>query len=659
MSKFKDPFNLSKQSLKRRFNESEINDNTTSNPLLLNIVIEDSTVGNNAENHIEENVHQFPESLIDFEEETLSDFENIESSEADCEMNENFEPSLKQWVIDYGIQQNAVSNLLQILKSNGHPNLPKDCRTFMQTPNKRNVLSINPGYYVHIGLKNGLKKHLINVKELPSEILIDFNIDGVPISKSSTNCFWLILCRIFNLKNPRIFVVGVYNGNQKPENFNEFLNPFVDELIEMIDQSFVIESRVLTLKIRVFILDAPARAAVTGTKGHNAYHGCGKCTVEGDYVSNRVVYIGKGNPRNNLSFRNQSDPDHHNSHSALERLISLDMVKQFPHDYLHVVLLGVVRKLLRLWIAGKPNSLLPNRSVVQISNILENLNKTQPKEFQRRTRKLSHLNYYKGSELRTFLLYTGPFVLKNILPSDKYEHFLLLHASILILCSEDKLSQISVAEKMLEAFVEDFEILYGRENMSFNVHSLLHIVDDVREFGTLDNYSAFGFESFMYKVKRLLKKNNQHLQQISNRIEEKYLFDSFSESEIKFPILKQQKLIRHKQIYLAVETKNFKINNSDRNKWIMSEKFEIIEFEYAEKSNEQILIHGRMIMNTFEFYETPIKSSKFKIYSALPDKSNLRTWDLKSIKYKLFKMHNDENSSLVFFPLFHTHNGAM
>lgn len=129
--------------------------------------------------------------------------------------------------------------------------------------------------------------------------------------------------------------------------------------------------------------------------------------------------------------------------------------------------------------------LLPSRETTKISKRLENLAKNQSPEFQRRARKLADINYYKGSELRTFLLYTGPFVLKNILANEKYNHFLLLHNAVMILCSERYIHLIDVAEQLLKTFVQDFETIYGTQHMTYNVHSLLYIVDDVRKFGCL------------------------------------------------------------------------------------------------------------------------------------------------------------------------------
>jgi len=49
-------------------------------------------------------------------------------------------------------------------------------------------------------------------------------------------------------------------------------------------------------------------------------------------------------------------------------------------------------------------------------------------------------------------------------------------------------------------------IYMEREHVSYNVHSLIHLVDDCRVYGVLDNFSAFTFENSFQSLKRKFKK---------------------------------------------------------------------------------------------------------------------------------------------------------
>jgi len=48
----------------------------------------------------------------------------------------------------------------------------------------------------------------------------------------------------------------------------------------------------------------------------------------------------------------------------------------------------------------------------------------------------------------------------------------------------------------------------------------LHLSDCVRLFGSLDNFSAFPFENFMQKLKKMVRKSSQPLQQVIRQIVE-------------------------------------------------------------------------------------------------------------------------------------------
>ena len=82
------------------------------------------------------------------------------------------------------------------------------------------------------------------------------------------------------------------------------------------------------------------------------------------------------------------------------------------------------------------------------------------------------------------------------------------------------------SEALLIEFVKEFESLYTRNYLTYNVHNLLHIVDDVRRFGRLDLVSAFRFENLIGKLKKVVKSGNKPLEQIANRLAERKKFEA-------------------------------------------------------------------------------------------------------------------------------------
>lgn len=114
-------------------------------------------------------------------------------------------------------------------------------------------------------------------------------------------------------------------------------------------------------------------------------------------------------------------------------------------------------------------------------------------------------------------MYTGSVVLQSIISHDRYINFLSLHVATSILSKLNYEKHINYARSLMQYFVKTFIILYGKGNVSHNVHNLLHICDDVMRFGSLDQYSAFPFENYLQSLKKLIRKNEKPLSQIVRR----------------------------------------------------------------------------------------------------------------------------------------------
>lgn len=547
-----------------------------------------------------------------------------------------------------------MNELLKILRSNGHPNLPKDARTLMETEKTVDLIQVDPGTYSHIGVKFNLDIILGSTEVIPDEIKLDINVDGVDILKTSTKSFWFITGRIFGFKpyeDP--FVIGIYFGKKKPSCFNNFLKPFVDEVKEL-RRNYNINNTDIKITVRCFICDAPACNSCKGTKGFNGAFGCGKCVVEGDYINNRQVFLDLNCPlRKDFVF-----DDDHNLRDSILTEIDIGLVTQFPIDYLHCVLLGVVKKLLNMFLKGDQNSRLPSFIINELSTSIELIEKSQPSDFQRRLKSITYLGTWKGNEFRTFLLYAAPVALKNILPSEKYEHFLLLHVGILILCDRNlHLTQKTLAEKLLREFVEQFSEIYGNDHIVYNVHNLIHLASDVEKYGTLDDFSSFVFESYFYRVGRLIRKSNQPIQQIVKRIKEQLKIrcqKKMNQVIISYPILQKKRNVS--EIFKITIRENLTLSANPKNCWFITEDNIIGQFLYAEENENQVWIHASTVSNLRDVYTYPISSSLLSIYSASQlSERGIMVININRIASKMFCMEHDENQ-YSFFPIRHSQN---
>ncbi|VDP51214.1 unnamed protein product [Schistosoma margrebowiei] len=98
------------------------------------------------------------------------------------------------------------------------------------------------------------------------------------------------------------------------------------------------------------ICDAPARSSVRYTVNHNGKVGCDRCIVVGRRHEGKTTFPnGVYTSRTDDTFRRQTQSIHHQGHSIMETL-SINMIVTFPLDPMHMVYLGVTKKLANLWI---------------------------------------------------------------------------------------------------------------------------------------------------------------------------------------------------------------------------------------------------------------------------------------------------------------------
>lgn len=146
------------------------------------------------------------------------------------------------------------------------------------------------------------------------------------------------------------------------------------------------------------------------------------------------------------------------------------------------------------------------RQKLEFSNLMMQLRKCIPSEFQRKTRGIKYIAQWKASEYRFLLLYCGPVVLRGILNPRLYKHFLLFHVACKILCDREYAFICNANAKIyLTSFFEAMSYFYGRESQIMNAHNLIHLANDVQNMNcTLSNISAFPFKSLLDKIKLLL-----------------------------------------------------------------------------------------------------------------------------------------------------------
>lgn len=106
--------------------------------------------------------------------------------------------------------------------------------------------------------------------------------------------------------------------------------------------------------------------------------------------------------------------------------------------------------------------------------------------------------------------------------------------------SEDE-SYINFAQDVINNFVKicAHRGVFDKKFVVYNVHNLLHLCDDVKNFGKLTDYSAFPFESYLGQLKKLLRATNNSLQQLIRRLAERDYLYEYSQKSTEFTPGKQ------------------------------------------------------------------------------------------------------------------------
>ena len=321
-----------------------------------------------------------------------------EGRSSDREQSEKLQQDLASWTCYNRCSKLCLDELLVLLRRYGCV-LPKDARTLLKTPISVENKTIFGGSYVYLGIAAGLRRILGEESSEDSIIELSVNINGVPLYKSASTQLWPILCQ-YEKSDP--FLVAIYCGITKPKDCNLNLQDFLDEYCNLKHNGFFYNDKSYKISIRTFVCDAPARQFLKNIRSHNSHHGCERCTVKGVWEG-RVVFDGEFfELRSEERFNAVDYEDHQNGLCPLV-IAGVLCIKNFPIEYMHLVCLRVVKRML-LWLNEGPllwlieDCRLLQFQQQQISDRLNSIRGKMPSEFARQPRDLLEVKRWKATE---------------------------------------------------------------------------------------------------------------------------------------------------------------------------------------------------------------------------------------------------------------------
>lgn len=599
------------------------------------------------------------ESEPSSESEMLSSPESINTS-----YESSFVSDFRSIINDYPVIPNAaITKILHSLKKHKHTineeQIPLDCRTLMKTPRSSRVklLGSSNEHREHTYFYFGIQRTMLKYKD----ILLDYKLkrinlvvhcDGVRGDKSTDREYWPILGKIANIDINVIFPIALFSGFGKPPCLEEYLRPFVDEVLLLYKNGICLDTQSYEFKMIRMLGDAPARCLFLNLIPVNSRSSCLQCDVVGDRLAFRIHFylmeheIDLCQKRTLENFNNVLYKPLQKGSTPLMEIPEFNCLKNCPYDSMHFYH-NLVGRLCSYWADVEKSEVrkfkskyyrLPPSHITRISRELLQARKVIPIEFQRLTDSLSRHGKWKASQRRFFLLYGGPVVMRRYLSKKIYRNFLLLNFSIRRLCDPNATDEeIDIVRPYLRRFIHSYAKIYGREVVGHYVHGLLHMPDDVKENGPLDSYSAFLFESFLGLFKKFIRTGRRPDQQIVNRIIERQVasrelyfktkrssnlvsdVDKYPEGPFPSNLCKQDFEIYSKISLTSCSINTSKIKNSDNLIKIRGGRiFRVLSILQC-KINRTTSFYGYCLDNVRDFYNYPEPSSRVGIYVATED----------------------------------------
>lgn len=269
-----------------------------------------------------------------------------------------------------------------------------------------------------------------------------------------------------------------------------------------------------------------------------------------------------------------------------------------------------------------------------------------PQEFSRTTRPVTDVERWKAAQFRLFLFYTGPVILKSVLRPALYDNFLCLHSARSILANAELCRQhTEYAGALLRHFVGGFKKMYGEEQVSYNIHCLIHLADDVKVHGAVDDFSAFPSENNMRHVKKDLRKHGRPLQQLRNRMLERLQLPVVDhDDDVDFELSEHQNMAILPPECLGPEfgtarCGTFTVTRHTGNNRVMIDGHIVVVEKFSHlKASKEACVIGQEFCDKENFYTVPFESSRVEIFT-VSKLSATKVWRLRNIKKMLLLPH--------------------
>lgn len=152
------------------------------------------------------------------------------------------------------------------------------------------------------------------------------------------------------------------------------------------------------------------------------------------------------------------------------------------------------------------------------------------------------------------------------------------------------------------------------QNMTYNVHNLIHLSNEVKMHGCLDKFSCFPFENYLKTVRKKIKYTPKALEQLVNRLEEENTLPVEKILQRAYPIVHYNKSCQISRI----EYREFIISSNKPNNYCLTSNNTIILVKNIFLENDNVYLSGSKIASIQSLFLEPCDSQNVNIVVIVP-----------------------------------------
>lgn len=490
------------------------------------------------------------------------------------------------------------------------------------------IINMSSGRYLNFGIAEGIRNNSAGWNGLSLQLTVAIyvhkskTIEGLDVPR-----YLLLLGRLSTtssmetvhhpLLSSNTFIIGIYQGTFSELTIgNEILRPFVDEMQVVTKSSPASDMNNNTITLKAIVVDPISSSLLTCTALPSSLYGCSKCRQRTQLQFNNSLtsfpaYCKEDALRLDEDFRYCLDSNYHLG-IPVTRELGIGLVSQVVIDYKYTMCMGVMKRLMILWTKGKLDCRINKVSVQNISAELELIGQNCPCEFRNRPKSMANIDAWTAYDWRQFLLYHGPIVLENRLPTKYYIHFLYLHLAVRIMINRNEHKQYGafIVGFLLKRFVAEFSTLYGADQLDYNIHNLLHYEEVLKRVGSIEDVGGFEFDDQMDRLSGILLscKLDVTLEQLRQLLEEQ-------ETKPGERYANEIYLDHHYNLNFN----NFLLNTGHTDSYVITTKGIVKVFKIVQNGNGTILLLGQKYTKAFILYQAPLTDEKLWLVSELDD----------------------------------------